>query len=824
MISEPPPEEKDRADEEPPAPAPAPPARDPEERSLEVLEWARLCEALARMCGSDPARDRALALRPLREPAASLDLLEETAEAQKRFESGDPSPVGGLGDVSAALDKISHHALLEPRDLLDVAALLERAEAARRYFAQYEEEAPRLARLAGGLDDLPRVRGEIRRCLDPSGHVKDEASPELARSRRRIAQQGAEVRSRLDRVLADPSLEHVLQDRFFTLREGRYVVPVRSDARTQLRGIVHGRSSSGASFFVEPEEVVEANNELRIAEEEEREELSRILGRLSGLVGAETEVIGAGFEILVHLDLTWAKARMAHAMEATVPAFTDEENLDLPAARHPLLVLSEGGRVVPNDIRFGEGARFLVVTGPNTGGKTVAIKTAGLAVLMARAGMAVPVAPGARLHPFPLVLADIGDEQSIEEHLSSFSGHLRRILEIRDHAGPGTLVLLDEVVSGTDPQEGAALARALLEDLVSAGARGMATTHYQELKGLAAEDPRFRNAGMEFDLEGLRPTFRLLYDLPGRSSALETARRLGLPPPVVARAEELHGEAGVRLDALIDEVEELRRRVEEEQAGAAEARREVERIAREKEEEVRRLRERDQRYLGEEEARLAETLARAREEVARKAKRLEAEMDRSRVEETRRRLKEIEKESRERIETYRAAGKTVAPGRLADLREGDTVWLPRFNKKASVLRPPGDEGLFVAVGAVRVTVPLDEVELAARGSGRSEAAPARARRPAAQAGRDEVPYTFQLSNNSLDLRGKTVEDTLLEVDAFLDRSLRKRITPVVIIHGHGTGALRRAVREFLRDSPYVSAFRPGKRGEGEDGVTIVSLS
>lgn len=799
---------------------------DAEARSLEVLEWGRIREVLAARCSCAPARALAGELAPLRDADAARERLLETMEARLLVgREGAGSPASGLRDLGEVLDRLERRASLEPEDLLDVASVLETASSARRLLESHAEVAPRLAALASELDDQEPLRREIRRCLDPSGTVVDDASKALAEARRRVVRTAQEVRGRLQSIVSDPELESVLQERFFTMREGRYVVPVRREARSSLPGIVHGRSSSEASFFIEPEGVVEANNEHRIAQEEEREEIARILAALTARTRQGEASLAATFRALARIDFAWARGRLADELEATAPELTDRREIHLERARHPLLALQDPEGVVPNDLRLEEDTSFLVVTGPNTGGKTVAMKTAGLAVLMARAGLAVPAAEGGRLHPFPYVLADLGDEQSLERHLSSFSGHLRRIQQIRRHADPDALVLLDEVVSGTDPQEGAALARALLEDLASKGAHGIVTTHYQELKGLAAEDGRFRNAGMEFDIDRMRPTFRMNYDLPGRSSALAVARRLGLDEQVVARAEELHGEAGVRLDALLEEVETLRRRVDEERAEAARIRKEAERLESERSSEIERLRKRDREILGDAEAQLAAELARAREQASGAARRLERETRRARVEEERRRLKEIEERARRKVRELDADRESpeIAAG-AEELSEGDDVWLRRWSKRATVAGPPEGEKVPVMVGVVRMEVPLDEVEpLAGRESAGSGAAPRRRSEPQEVAS-EEIPFTSQRAGNTLDLRGKSVDESLDAIDRFLDRCLERRVSPVILIHGHGTGTLRRAVREHLADSPYARDYRAGGRGEGEDGVTVVRLS
>ncbi|MCL6580524.1 MAG: endonuclease MutS2, partial [Firmicutes bacterium] len=546
------------------------------ERTLEVLEFDKVRQLLAEETSFPPGRDAALALMPSTDRGEVERRLRETSEARSLLDSGQGIPLGGLRDVRAVLDRARAGGLIEPAELLDIAQTCEGASRLRRFFLARAEKCPVLSAVAAELAEFPELVEEIGRSITDRGEVADGASKKLADIRAQSRATLARVRDKLEAIIRSAEYRKALQEPVITLRDGRYVVPVRSEARDALPGVVHDRSASGVTLFVEPLAVVPLNNELRELALQERDEVARILRELTEAVLRQGPTLLRSLKVLGHLDLCVAKGRLSARLDAVEPALAQEACLDLRQARHPLLRVPPPGRVVPIDVRIGRDFDTMVITGPNTGGKTVTLKTVGLLALMAMAGLHVPAAEGSAVSVFRGVWADIGDEQSIEQNLSTFSAHLENIIgiirRIDADGGEGQLVLLDEIGAGTDPVEGAALAMALLEYFHSSGARTIATTHYSEIKAFAYERPRMTNASVEFDVGTLAPTYRLTIGLPGRSNALEIAARLGLREGLIERARAfLRAEERHDVPALIQRLEEDRARVAEELRAARQA-------------------------------------------------------------------------------------------------------------------------------------------------------------------------------------------------------------------------------------------------------------
>ncbi len=521
------------------------------ERTRRHLEWDAVRERLAEHCRGPVAAEAARSLEPA--PQAGLDeRLARTSEARALLDGGRTPPIGEVVDVGRPVALSARGAVLQPEDLRAIGGVVEAAARCRRYFA--DVDAPRLAAVAERLCDLPRLGRDLLDSVDEAGHVLDSASGELAHLRGRVTGLHEQLKQRVDGLLSDPAYAKVLQEEFVTIREDRYVLPIRSGHKNHVPGIVHGWSASGQTVYIEPQEVVEANNKLLLAQADVDREIRRILARLSKQVGDHAPEIRTSQAALVELDLAVAAGHLSKELDASEPRISDAPELALKAARHPLLCL-QGVEVVPNDLVVGPDRRVLVVTGPNTGGKTVALKTAGLCVLMGLSGLHVPADLGSVIPRVPGVFTDIGDEQSLGEGRSTFSGHMANILDILAAVEPGALVLLDEIAVGTDPLQGAALAQALLETFADAGSLVVVTTHYESLKVLPFDDERFRNGAVGFDTASGTPTYQLTLDIPGASSALETARRLGLPGPVVDRAASLMGPQQHHLEATIRAME-----------------------------------------------------------------------------------------------------------------------------------------------------------------------------------------------------------------------------------------------------------------------------
>jgi DNA mismatch repair protein MutS2 len=783
-----------------------------DQRSLSLLEFPAVRDRLAAATSFPPSRNLAEALEPSSDPVIVARGLDETDQARSLLEERPGVGIGGARDIGPAIERAARGGRLEPAQFLEIAETLDAT--ARLATSLADERRPLLRALAQDLHALPALRSTLARSFDPIGELLDTASPRLGGLRAAVRVAYDRLRRRLD-ALVGAELGSALQEPIVTLRNGRYVVPVKAEARARVKGIVHDASGSGQTLFIEPLVVVELGNAWREAQVAEAEEIGRILDELSAFVAANAGDLRETLGALARFDFWAAKADLSGEMGAVRAETTDRFDVVLLSARHPGLT----GRVVPIDIRLGEGYTALVVTGPNTGGKTVTLRTLGLLSLMHQSGLHVPAAPGSRLPVWRDVFADIGDEQSIAQSLSTFSGHLRSIIRIVASAGPGTLVLLDELGAGTDPTEGSALAQALLDHFIRAGALVAATTHYAELKAYAHTTPGVRNAAVEFDLETLSPTYRLSIGLPGGSQAFAIAERLGLDETIVDDARSRLTESQRTFEATLAAI----RTTEGETSDALDRARAAE------------LRATEQLRVAEEERRRAR---RERDEAVRAA-RAEAE----RIVEDLRTEVSTTRQTLER-ETLTAAALDEAVGRaeadLGRLPVVDGVSEPepepvvprtwRLGERARS-RSGGWEGRIAALerggrratleaGGMRVTVDVDDLVLA------SDPAPTPASEREAVATSSGSALRLEKARHvasSLDIRGARVEEALEALARYLDDAGLAGLTKVMIIHGMGTGALRDAVRAEASGHPLVRSLRPGERGEGGDGATIVEL-
>ncbi len=777
-----------------------------DDRTLRVLEFPRVLEALAEGAVTSMGRAVVRALRPSTDPDVVRDALDETAEAVALAAEAE-IPVRGARDLVPLAARAVAGGVLEPAELLDVAQTLEVARRVHGYLRARRVQAPRLAERGEMLAVLADLEAEIGRALDERGQVKDAASPDLRRIREEIRDAERRLRESLDRVLRDPALSRYLQESLVTTRGERFVVPVKAEHRGQFPGIVHDASASGQTLFMEPLTLVPLGNRRRELEAAEREEILRVLRRLSAMVGDAAGAIRRNGEILAHLDLAAAKAALASRLRCTHPEVRVDGVLRLVQARHPVLALVRGhDAVVPIDVTLGEAFSTLVVTGPNTGGKTVALKTIGLVTLMAQAGLPIPALDGSAVAVFEQVHADIGDEQSVEQNLSTFSSHMGAIVRMLQRVRPPALVLLDEIGAGTDPTEGTALARAVIETLHRGGARTVVTTHYNELKMLASSEPGIENASVEFDAETLRPTFRLRVGVPGRSNALIIAERLGLDPYVVASARSHLSPEQQAIEQVLADLERDRRAAEQDRADAASARQAAETAQQRLSVELERLRAERRRMLSE--------ARRAGEAIVEETRRrLDAVMAEVRAARTEAAVRQARQHLREALDDLPALEPAAPPpGEPVErVAAGQPVFVTTLGRAGVVRGGPDARGdVEVEVGALRVHVPRETLRQAQAPSARPAAAM-------------EVPVGPPVPL-SINVRGRTADDALLEVDRYLDDAVRARLPQVTIIHGKGTGALRRALHEFLRGHPHVRRFRLGERGEGESGATVVALA
>ena len=793
------------------------------EKSIRTLELPAVLELLARHAVSDEAKARCLRLRPSTEAAAVEHLLDETDAAKVRVGlHGSPS-FAGVKDVSRPLDRADHGGVLNTRELLDIAGVLTAARRVSDYDAERQGEATAIDRLFSALHVNRYLEDKIRNAILDEETIADTASPELADIRRSMRAAASKGRQILQRIISSPSYAKVLQEALITQRDGRFVVPVKAECKGSLPGLVHDVSSSGATLFVEPMGVVQANNELKELQAKEDKEIDRVLRILSGECAAQRENLLYDYDLLVQLDTIFARAQLSSAMDAGRPLVRKRGGIDLKRARHPLL---DPAKAVPVTVSLGGAYDTLVITGPNTGGKTVTLKTLGLLSLMAQCGLHIPAEDQSAVQVFTRILADVGDEQSIEQSLSTFSAHMANTVEILQQADDRSLILFDELGAGTDPVEGAALAIAIIQDVRAKGALTAATTHYAELKTFAMTTAGVENASCEFDVQTLRPTYRLLIGIPGKSNAFAISRRLGLEESVIENAKAQMDSESVRFEDVLTQLEEKRQRLEKAQG-------EADRLWRQREEDARKARTfREQmekakdnaRAKGETEARrIVQQAQRQADEVfaeleqLRRQQRADYQSVNDRKADIRRRLNEAESELHRRDGS---AEPIPAPTR--PIAVGDTVELSGVRTGATVLAVNGDGTLLLQAGKMKMTVKAAQVRLL------ETAEEVEKKKKQSDAARQRSSGAVTLNTGArasaeLDIRGLETLEAESVVENYLDAASRAKLGSVTIIHGKGTGALRAAVHQTLKKNRQVKSFRLGRYGEGEAGVTVVEL-
>ncbi len=771
-------------------------------RTLRVLEFDRVREQLAALCATPLGEALARSVVPETDFARVQELQQETAEGRALLREGGLD-LRGVVDFRPSVQRAARGGVLEPKALLEVLAACRATRASKVMVGQRAERLPLLVSLTKELPALEPLEARLERCLSEDGQVLDAASPTLARVRREVRATQERIRTTLEEMVRSTRWARMLQDPLVTVRGDRYVVPVKQAYASQFPGVVHDRSASGATLFMEPLAVLQLGNRLRQLQAQEAQEIERVLGELSREVGARVADLERAAAILGRLDFVLAKARLAEQMEASQPRVVPQPVLDFRGARHPLLLeraRRDGSRVVPVDVQLGERFQTLVITGPNTGGKTVTLKTVGLLTLMAQAGLAIPADPDSRAGVFRAVFADIGDEQSIEQNLSTFSSHMQAVVRILREAGPGCLVLLDELGAGTDPAEGCALALAVVETLHERGACTVVTTHYGELKSLAYQLQGVENASVEFDPKTLQPTYHLRIGLPGRSHAFWIAQQLGLEEKVVALARSHLAEHTRAADAVLEGMERHRRLAEEDRKEAQRLRGELDRLRREYEARLAELERERVRKLEHAREEAQQLVARAQEEVEALLRSLRTERRQQALEQARLKLRELR-------ETLRPP---QDPGRVpAHVEVGARVRVASLGVEGVVLGLSA-ESADVLVGSTRVRVPRAELRQAQA----KAPAPSHSVRPHA------FPVAFP---TKLDLRGLTTDDAIRKLEKYLDDAVLAGATRVLVIHGKGTGALRRAVHEALRAQPGLRFVLAGPE-EGGEGATVVEFT
>jgi DNA mismatch repair protein MutS2 len=786
-----------------------------EAQAMVALDWPLLLDALAERARSAPGQARLRELKPAATPAEARARMATVRAVLALGERGVELPLGDFPDVTATLSRVGLGASASGPELTAVQRVLERARALRAVLVEHGESAPELAPLLGSDPRLDRLAERLDACLERDGTVADAASPALRDARLKAREVREELKRRLSELVQ--RYADVIQGQYYTERDGRYVLPIRSDAHYRVEGIVLGSSGSGSTLFVEPREVTDLGNKLRVREAAVEREVARVLSELSAALGERVEAARCALEVCVQADVIAALAQWAVDSHSRPIDVADDDRFDLQNARHPLLVLSPGP-VVANDIVLA-GGQALVVSGPNAGGKTVTLKCLGLFAWMARAGIPLPTGSESHIGWFDYVLADVGDEQSLVRSLSTFSAHVENLAHILAHAAPRVLVLLDEVAAGTDPEEGAALAAAVLEALTTRAAAVAVTTHYERLKELAAQPGPLGNASVGFDFASMSPTFRLTLGVPGASSALAVAARHGLSAELLARAEALLPHAAVDRERVIQELSRERERLSEARAALESERRAQTEREIELEAERERLHDAARTMIEKEARELLSQVKSARLELSAARARLKLE-----------RFSEVDLKSVERVVNH-VAREVALGGRLAPapskprapqprldanlLKPGTRVRLLKTGNVGTVLESPERGAVHLRVGAVRIREQLDELELAPP----APKTPKEPRRLAISA-KSALPAAQRTQDNTLDLRGVRVEDAVDRVDAFLDRMLGEGEPVGFVLHGHGTGALRQRVREHLATCNYVEHSRAAEPDEGGDAFTV----
>ena len=780
-------------------------------KNYRALELDKILDIVASETTCDDAAEAVRAIEPVKNASEARLLLEETDAAfvlMAKF--GGPS-FRDLKNVSNPLRRAQAGGSLGMRELLDVAGTLRSIRSLQSWHDKSAGMRTALSDRFSVLAPNKYLEEKIFTCIISEEEMADAASPALATIRRKIRNVSARARDQLDKLVRSPAHQKHLQESIITQRGGRYVVPVKAEFRGEVPGLVHDTSSSGATVFIEPMSVVEANNEIRVLQSEELEEINRILRELSAEAGEFADGIIHSYKCAVELNVIFAKAQTAYRMKAVTPKVREDGVTELKSARHPLI---HKDKVVPTDVSLGKGFDTLIITGPNTGGKTVALKTVGLLSLMAMCGLMIPAGDGSEVSVFDHVLADIGDEQSIEQSLSTFSAHMTNIISILKAADEKSLVLLDELGAGTDPVEGAALAAAIIEELRGKGVKLACTTHYAELKAYALQTPGVENGCCEFDVESLRPTYRLLIGVPGKSNAFAISKRLGLEERIVDRAGELVSRESSEFEKVIGRLEEDRRKLQDElelaQKAASRARDSI------------RQAEAKQFEAGIQAKRELEQARKEAADIVQKTRRqadaLLNELDEARKQKN----KALSAEQKARLRSgMRDMESSADPVHRRDngdyklpreLRAGDNVLIFDLDKKAVVLEAPRDGQVMVQAGIIKTRVEVKNLRLLEE---------TRKGKPKGRTVTKNV--SAPEAGTSLDLRGMNADEALMEVDSFLDRVGRMGLAQVTIIHGKGTGVLRAAVQKHLRRCPGVKSFRLGAFGEGESGVTIVEL-
>jgi len=782
-------------------------------KALNTLEYHQIVETLQSKAASPMGKARAKALMPMTYLGDINRAQAETTAAVGYILRKGSLPLGGISDITAALSRANVGGMLQAEELLQIADSLYVCRKVTAYGKEHEHEPSCLEPYFDGIAPVDSLEKEINRCIKQGGEVADNASAALSDIRRNIRVAHDKIRDQLQSIIHSSSYKNMLQDAIITMRGDRFCVPIKADYRGSFPGMVHDQSSTGATVFMEPLSVVELNNKIKNLHFEERREEERILLKLSGLVANHLEILNANIAQITYLDFVFAKGELSLVMEATEPKFNDRRYVHILKGRHPLL---DRATVVPTEIYLGGDFSMLLITGPNTGGKTVSLKTLGLFTCMGQAGLHIPAAEHSQLAVFDDVFADIGDEQSISQSLSTFSSHMKNIVGILDGLSHNALVLLDELGAGTDPTEGAALAIAILQHLRARQIRTVVTTHYSELKLFALSMDGVENASCEFDVETLRPTYRLLIGIPGKSNAFAIAKRLGLPDSIIDEARAVLTQKDIRFEDVITDLEASKKAVVLEQERAQTYRREAEKLREDVAKQEEKLRTQKEKILQQAKLEALGTVQQAQKEadelIAKMQKQLQAASQRE-LEDAKRQVREGLTTLADGIRPTAAKPTHTVP---KELRRGDKVFIHSMNQSAIVASEPNAAGeVQLQAGILKIKVNISDLSLEAE-----EEKYVTGVKQVKSSGSKMKSLTI---SPEIDLRGMLPEEATTEADKYLDDAFLSSIATVTLIHGKGTGAVRNAIHALLKRHPHVQEYRLGKFGEGEAGVTVVTL-
>jgi len=778
-----------------------------DEKSLEILEFPEIKKILANYTSFPASRELILELKPFSVNQQISLSLQQSAEARHLLELEPAFAIDGASDIRELARTAALGSIVESTNLVEIQRTLAVMRQVRSRLQEMSGEVPLLWDIAKDITELPAVEKEITRCLSPGGEVLDRASKHLERTRRQLGEVRNVLRQRLEALIRTPKGQKIVQEPLITEREGRYVIPIKTESRREIEGITHDLSNTGATVFVEPVANIELGNSVRELTLEERREVERILRSLSMTVGIHEAEISTGISRLTELDISLAKARYAREVKACEPVIMEDDlqAIKLVDARHPLL----GRKAVPLSVEIGQDFSTLVITGPNTGGKTVALKTIGLLSLMTQAGIPIPASPETHLPLFDNVFADIGDEQSIEQTLSSFSWHISNIVRILENATGKSLVLLDELGTSTDPAEGSALARSILFHFLSLGILTVATTHYSDLKAFAHNTPGMQNASFDFDADTLAPTYHLILGIPGGSNALATAGRLGVSPEIISEARKMLSQGALDLDATLNDIMVEKEKIITLRALLEKEKSETEATGTELESRLASLKAEEQQIIQGARDKVIHEAAELHKQIRQVNSELRKKRSREAADQARKVLSDMQ--SRLNSETWSPESPKIdTPQRISP---GDTVYLRENNLKGIVLSvSEKTQEVEVQAGRVKLTVKMDRIERILADKKISTSIPAKTVIPAPGAIKPE-----------LDLRGKRADEVEVELDTYLNSAALSNLNEVLIIHGVATGTVRQITRDFLTSHPLVKSFRAGKQGEGGEGTTVVSL-